>query len=179
MLRTQDDAKVLVGDTLADRPNPAEMPQGTTFHDVATKSWWVLCIDPVTQLRFWDRASGNSPSLLKWAGGGTVASTFLIADDPGATNAVSPNAPAYPLATARTAQNFAVNLRANPGLGAVAVTLLSNGLGILTVNFLAGTSGGIIVSPAINVVPANAVLDVQVVALSPAGVLVSATVELV
>lgn len=60
MLRTQVAPQVLIGDSILDRPNPAEMPQGTLFHESTTGTCSVLVINDATQVRRWEAFCGGT-----------------------------------------------------------------------------------------------------------------------
>jgi len=58
-LRTQLDPNVLIGDTIADRPNPAAQKQGLLFYEVNSGDSWILVIDPATGVRSWEEFGGH------------------------------------------------------------------------------------------------------------------------
>lgn len=187
-LRTQVSPYTLIGN-LSDLPNPASVAQGHLFHAADTGDCLVLVIDPATGIRSWQEFCGvtgitgvQGPAILNWAGGANIAVTpsFFIGNTPDASsvNAVGGVVPAYPLARARTALNFSINLRSNPGAGNVTVEFLVNGLIQMIHTFVGVTSGRFTVSGPVTV-PPGSTIDVAVVAAGNSGtVLVSATVEL-
>lgn len=60
MLRTQVAPQVLIGDSILDRPDPAEMPQGTLFHESTTGTCYVLVINDITNKRRWEQFCGGT-----------------------------------------------------------------------------------------------------------------------
>src|SRR5882724_4919640 len=52
-LRTQTNPYILVGDTVADLPNPSSVAQGTIFHAHSGEAM-VLVISPATGIRSWE-----------------------------------------------------------------------------------------------------------------------------
>lgn len=58
-LRTQVSPYSLVGDSIADRPDPAGVPQGFTFYDTSTGVFYILVIDPLTNFHHWDAIPGG------------------------------------------------------------------------------------------------------------------------
>lgn len=190
-LRTQVSPYTLIGH-IADLPNPASVAQGMLFHADDTGECRILVINPATGVRSWDEFCGISgitgvqgPALLKWAGGADVGARpiFFIADTPDATSvAPAGPTPAYPLARARTALNFDINVRSNTGGVNLTVDLLVNGVVALTHSFaFPGPTTGIfnVAGPAS--IPPSAIIDVRVTStstFSSGTVLVSATLEL-
>jgi len=51
---------VLIGDSIADRPNPAEIAQGALFHESTTGLCFVLVINDRTQVRRWEGFCGGT-----------------------------------------------------------------------------------------------------------------------
>lgn len=189
-LRTQPQPYSIIGN-IADLPNPASVPQGYLFHAIDTGECRILVINPTTGVRSWDEFCGatgitgvQGPALIAWAGGETsvnINPIFFIANDPGHTNVLAGGVtPSYPLARARTAMNFAINVREMGKTFDLTVDLLVNGVVVLT-HFFSGVVGPTTANEAGPAsIPAGAKIDVRVTAtgsLFSGSALVSATLE--
>lgn len=201
MLRTNVRPWVLVGDTLVDRPGPYApgVGQGFLFHDSATGDCSVLSVEPSTQVHTWEPfccgesgCSGGSSglALLKWHGvaaqGTLISNATLnyVSDGPGPGDEFIAGglAAKYPLVSARTGRNFAVNLITNPGNVPLVFLLIVNG------NFVTPAAVLFMSAPAVSIsagpfeIPAQSTIDVAFAASGIVsqsnGVVFSSTLEL-
>lgn len=126
--------------TLAERPAAAGSPVNAVFYATDTGQMYFLTLDVTTQLRAWVAAGQPAPTgatggavqgLLKFAGtvDDNVNQTNYLADAIGAAGAAQVG---YVFAVQKTVRNFTFNLLSNPSGVVHTVSLLDNGVALLT-----------------------------------------------
>ncbi len=169
MLISQVNAKILTGATLADRPDPATIPEDSVlFVDLETGLLYILVIDPTTHVHSWMLIGGGGtqviptgPAAYKFAGGflsaGTGAEDLSLADDSD-TNSTSVARPTTTYVANATTSNvrMSVDVLSNALTTTSVVQLKKNGVVVLSSDTIPG--GAVetdVVSGAIAYVPTD------------------------